>query len=345
MEPESRLFLRACRNQPTERVPVWLMRQAGRYMQEYRDLRARYSFLELCKQPDLAAEVTLHARQVLGVDAAILFADILLIVECLGLDLSFQKGDGPVIREPLRTSQDITRLPSQIEVDDLDYVYQAVKLIRRDLPPEISLIGFAGAPFTVASYCVEGGSSREFMHTKRLMYCEPKAWDRLMTSLAEGTTSYLLRQIEAGADSVQLFDSWAGCLSPEDYRRYVKPYSKSIFARLPASVPKIHFGRGSALLLKDMADCGADVVGVDFMTPLDWAREQLGDRPVQGNLDPAVLLTDRQTIEAHVTKILHQGGGRGHIFNLGHGIVPQTPVDNVRYLVDLVRELSSVSAL
>lgn len=345
MQADQRLFIQACRNQPVERVPVWLMRQAGRYMQEYRDLRARYSFLELCKQPDLATEVTLHAREVLGVDAAILFADILLIVECLGLDLSFQKGDGPVIREPLRCSADVARLPSRIEVEDLDYVYQAVRQIRQGLPPEISLIGFAGAPFTVASYCIEGGSSREFLHTKRLMYCEPKAWDRLMTALADGTTDYLLRQVEAGADSIQLFDSWAGCLSPEDYRRFVKPYSKSIFARLPATVPKIHFGRGSALLLQDMAECGADVVGVDFMTPLDWARTQLGERPVQGNLDPAVLLTDRATIRSQVEKILAQGGGRGHIFNLGHGIVQQTPVDHVRYLVDTVRELSSVATV
>lgn len=341
MEP---LFLRACRNQPVERVPVWLMRQAGRYMVEYRDLRARHSFLELCKQPELAAEVTLYARKVLQVDAAILFADILLIVECLGLTLTFQKGDGPAISEPLRTPEAIARLP-KVEVGDLDYVYQAVRLVRRDLPPEISLIGFAGAPFTVASYCVEGGSSREFLHTKRLMYTDPQAWDRLMNTLAEATLLYLKGQLEAGADSIQLFDSWAGCLSPADYRKYVKPYSQKIMQGLPAEVPKIHFGRGTALLLQDMAECGADVVGVDFMTPLDWARQQLGSRPVQGNLDPAVLLTDRETIRNHTEEVLRQGGGQGHIFNLGHGIVPQTPVDNVKFLVETVREQSSVSFL
>ena len=339
------LFLRACRNQPIERVPVWLMRQAGRYMSEYRDLRARYSFLELCKQPDLAAEVTLHARQVLQVDAAILFADILLIVECLGLKLTFAKGDGPVITEAVRTPEAVAKLPKTVDVGELDYVYQAVKLIRKELPPEISLIGFAGAPFTVASYCVEGGSSREFLNTKRLMYCDQQSWDRLMTTLADGTIEYLRRQIEAGADSVQLFDSWAGCLSPADYRRFVKPYSAKVLQSLPADIVKIHFGRGTALLLQDMADCGADVVGVDFMTPLGWARQQVNGKALQGNLDPAVLLTDRETIRNSVEDILREGGGQNHIFNLGHGIVPQTPVDLVKYLVETVREQSSVSFL
>lgn len=339
------LFLRACRNQPIERVPVWLMRQAGRYMSEYRDLRARYSFLELCKQPDLAAEVTLHARQVLQVDAAILFADILLIVECLGLKLTFAKGDGPVITEAVRTPEAVAKLPKTVDVSELDYVYQAVKLIRKELPPEIALIGFAGAPFTVASYCVEGGSSREFLNTKRLMYCDPQSWDRLMTTLAEGTIEYLRRQIEAGADSVQLFDSWAGCLSPADYRRFVKPYSAKVLQSLPADIVKIHFGRGTALLLQDMAECGADVVGVDFMTPLGWARQQVNGKALQGNLDPAVLLTDRETIRNSVETILREGGGQNHIFNLGHGIVPQTPVDLVKYLVETVREQSSVSFL
>ena len=314
------------------------MRQAGRYMQEYRDLRARYSFLELCKQPELAAEVTLHARQVLEVDAAILFADILLIVECLGLKLTFQKGDGPVIEPPVRTAEEARKLLKP-EVEQLAYVYEAVRLIRRDLPQEISLIGFAGAPFTVASYCIEGGSSREFLHTKRLMYTEPEAWHTLMTLLAEATSLYLKAQIEAGADSVQLFDSWAGCLSPADYRKFVKPYSTQVLRSLPAEVPKIHFGRGTALLLQDMAECGADVVGVDFMTPMDWARQQLGpERPVQGNFDPALLLTDKETIRSEAQRIMREAGPQGHIFNLGHGIVPQTPVDNVKYLVEVVRQ-------
>jgi uroporphyrinogen decarboxylase len=314
------------------------MRQAGRYMQEYRDLRARHSFLDLCKQPDLAAEVTLHAREVLQVDAAILFADILLIVECLGLKLTFQKGDGPVIEPPVRTPEEARKLLKP-EVEQLNYVYEAVRLIRRDLPQEISLIGFAGAPFTVASYCIEGGSSREFLHTKRLMHSDPEAWHTLMTLLAEATILYLKAQIEAGADSIQLFDSWAGCLSPADYRKYVKPYSSQVLKSLPADVPKIHFGRGSALLLQDMAECGADVVGVDYMTPMDWARQQLGpDRPVQGNFDPALLLTEPALIRAHAQRIMREAGPQGHIFNLGHGIVPQTPVDNVKYLVEVVHQ-------
>lgn len=339
------LFIRACRNLPTERVPVWLMRQAGRYMSEYRDLRARHSFLDLCKQPDLATEVTVHAREVLGVDAAILFADILLIVECLGLGLSFQKGEGPSIAEPFREASDLKRLPENVEVDQLDYVYKAVQQIRAALPPEISLIGFAGAPFTVASYCIEGGSSREFMHTKKLMYTCPDLWHALMSRLADATAAYLNRQIEAGADAVQLFDSWVGCLSPNDYRTFVKPYTCRVFNSLPVETPKIHFGRGTALLLQDMADCGVDVVGVDFMTPLAWARQEVCNRPLQGNMDPAILLTDRDTIKLHAQRIVREGGGRGHIFNLGHGIVPQTPVDNVKYLVEAVRETSSVAAL
>lgn len=324
--------------EPCERTPVWLMRQAGRYMQEYRDLRARHSFLDLCHQPELAAEVTLHAREVLGVDAAILFADILLIVECLGLNLTFQKGDGPCISEAVRQPEQVARLP-EVEAGELDYVYQAVRLIRRDLPAEVSLIGFAGAPFTVASYCIEGGASREFAHTKKLMHQYPEAWDGLMGRLARGTAAYLRAQIEAGADAVQLFDSWVGCLSPEEYRRFVKPYSDQVLQSLPPGIPRIHFGRGTALLLADMAE-HAEVVGVDFMTPLTWARSQVGSRSLQGNLDPCVLMTDRPIIQREVTRVVQEGGGRGHIFNLGHGIMQHTPVDHVKYLVDVVRQAS-----
>jgi uroporphyrinogen decarboxylase len=316
------------------------MRQAGRYMSEYRELRARHSFLELCKQPELAAEVTLYACGKLGVDAAILFADILLIVECLGLDLTFNKGEGPVIDGPVRLPADLKRL-HPVEAGELDYVYKAISMIRSQLAPEIALIGFAGAPFTVASYCIEGGSSREFLHTKTVMHTQPEVWHQLMTWLAEGTANYLNAQIAAGADSVQLFDSWVGCLSPAEYARFVQPYSAAVLRSLPADVPKIHFGRHTALLLPQLREAGADVIGVDFTTPLDWARQQLGSTPVQGNLDPALLLTDRSTIEAGIRTCLAAGGGTGHIFNLGHGIVPQTPVDNVRFLVDKVRELSS----
>ena len=321
-----------------ERTPVWLMRQAGRYMQEYRDLRARYSFLELCHQPELAVEVTLHAREVLGVDAAILFADILLIVECLGLTLTFQKGDGPCISEAVRGPEQVEKLP-EIDAAQLDYVYRAVELIRRDLPAEVSLIGFAGAPFTVASYCIEGGASREFAHTKRLMHQHPQAWDGLMGRLARGTVAYLRAQIEAGADAVQLFDSWVGCLSTDEYRRFVKPYSDLVLSSLPAGIPRIHFGRGTALLLADMAE-HAEVVGVDFATPLAWARTQVGSRSLQGNLDPCVLMTDRDIIQKEVTRVVREGGGRGHIFNLGHGILQHTPVDHVKYLVEVVHQAS-----
>jgi len=313
------------------------MRQAGRYMVEYRELRAKTSFLELCRNPELATEVTLHARTRLGVDAAILFSDILLIVDCLRLGLSFEKGEGPAIARPLRTAAAIEALPV-IDVDELSYVYEAVRQIRAGLPPEVALIGFAGAPFTVASYCIEGGSTREFLHTKQLMHGQPAAWAHLMTTLADGTARYLNRQIEAGAQAVQLFDSWVGCLSPADYRQFVLPYSQRVLRALPAGIPKIHFGRGTALFLPEMAAAGADVVGVDFVTPMDWARQQLGAIPVQGNLDPAILLTDRPTIRAHVKRILAEAGPRGHIFNLGHGIVPQTDVDNVIYLVEAVAE-------
>lgn len=341
MDRRQRLFHRACLGEPCERTPVWLMRQAGRYMQEYRDLRARHSFLDLCRQPELAAEVTLHARDVLGVDAAILFADILLIVECLGLTLTFQKGDGPCIAEAVREPAQVDRLP-EIEAGELDYVYQAIRLIRRDLPPEISLIGFAGAPFTVASYCIEGGASREFAHTKKLMHGHPQAWDALMSRLARGTAAYLRAQIEAGADAVQLFDSWVGCLSPEEYRRFVKPYSDQVLSGLPEGIPRIHFGRGTALLLADMAE-HAEVVGVDFVTPLPWARSQVGGRSLQGNLDPCVLMTNREVIAREVTRVVREGGKRGHIFNLGHGILQHTPVDHVKYLVEVVHQACDAS--
>jgi uroporphyrinogen decarboxylase len=320
------------------------MRQAGRYMSEYRDLRARHSFLELCKQPDLAAEVTLYAARRLGVDAAILFADILLIVECLGLKLSFNKGEGPCIEAPVRELSDLKRL-RPVQAEELDYVYQAVSLIRKELAPEVALIGFAGAPFTVASYCIEGGSSRELLNTKLVMLSQPEVWHSLMSNLAEGTAAYLNAQIKAGADSIQLFDSWVGCLSPELYRRFVFPYTASIFKALPPEIPKIHFGTRTALLLKDMREVGADVVGVDFSTPLDWARQQLGATPVQGNLDPAYLLADRASLDGAIRSTLEAGGRAGHIFNLGHGIVPQTPVDNVIYLVERVRELSAAESL
>jgi len=315
------------------------MRQAGRYMAEYRAIREKVSFLELCKTPELACEVTVFACQRIGADAAILFADILLIIESLGLHLTFEKGDGPRIHDPVRTAQDLQRV-REVDPDELGYVYEAVRQIRAALKPEVALIGFAGAPFTVASYMVEGGSTREFIHTKRMMYAEPQAWHDLMGYLARGTNAYLRRQVEAGAQAVQLFDSWVGNLSPADYEEYVLPYSRQALAGL--DVPTIHFGRGTGLLLESLKAAGGDVIGIDFMTPMADARHRLGKHvPVQGNLDPAVLLSGRDVIRARTQQLVNDAGHRGHIFNLGHGIVPQTPVDDVKYLVDLVHELSS----
>ncbi|MCA9793202.1 MAG: uroporphyrinogen decarboxylase [Candidatus Eremiobacteraeota bacterium] len=334
------VFLKACRGEPVPHTPIWLMRQAGRYMKEYRELRSRVSFLELCRRPELAAEVTVHACQVLGTDAAILFADILLVVESLGLGLDFVKGDGPQITPAVRDAAAIDGL-READPDELSHVYEAVRLIRAELPAETALIGFAGAPFTVASYMIEGGPSRDFEHTKRIMYGDEGAWRALMEKIARATSAYINRQIEAGADAVQLFDSWVGCLDPYDYRRYVMPYSKQVLDALPAGVPRIHFGKGTGLLLEEIREAGGTVVGIDYMTPLDRARQQLGDTPVQGNLDPVLLLTDRKIIEEKARAVLKQAGPVGHIFNLGHGILPPTPVDNVKFLVDLVHEVSA----
>lgn len=333
-------FLKACRGEPTDFTPVWLMRQAGRYMKEYRELRARVSFLDLCKTPDLAAEVTVHAAKTIGADAAILFADILLIVEALGLPLAFNRGEGPAIDRPVRTAADVAAL-REVDADELSFVYEAVTLIRRDLPEHVSLIGFAGAPFTVASYIIEGGSSRNFDKTKEFMYRHPDLWHELMGKIARGTAAYLRRQVEAGAEALQLFDSWVGALGVEDYREFAMPHSRQVLEAIPAGIPRIHFGRGTGLLLEAMGEAGADVVGVDFATPLDGARQRLGPTPVQGNLDPAVLLTDRAYIKQRVQRILDQNAGRpGHIFNLGHGLLPNTPVDHVIYLIDTLHELS-----
>lgn len=339
---QNSLFLRACRGESVERTPVWLMRQAGRYQPEYMAIRSQNTFLDMCKKSEVAAEVTLFAADSLGVDAAILFADILLIVECLGLKLSFAKGEGPRVEPPVRHPDDVERL-QKVDAGQLSYVYEAVKLIRRDLPASKALIGFAGAPFTVASYCIEGQSSREFLHTKVFMLRYPAAWHQLMCLLVDGTIDYLRGQIAAGASAIQLFDSWAGCLSPEQYRQFVLPYSRRIFEALPAGVIKIHFGKGTGLFLPALREAGADVVGIDYMTPLQSARRELGSLCLQGNLDPAYLLTDPATLKQGVAETLKAAVGGPHIFNLGHGIVPQTPVDHVKLLVQYVAELSANS--
>ena len=336
-------LLRAARREPTSFTPIWLMRQAGRYLPDYRAVRERFTFLELCKNPAAAAEVTLQPVDRLGVDGAILFADILLILEPLGVGLEFSSGDGPVIHRPVRSEGDVAKLtPVDVEAA-VPFVFETVRLVRRALDARVPLIGFAGAPFTLASYIVEGGGSRHYLHTKRLMYEEPAAWHRLMEILADAVTRYLNGQIAAGAQVVQLFDSWVGALAPDDYRTFVLPHTRAVIQALTPGVPVIHFGTGTATLLPDMRAAGGDVIGLDWRVELDRAWGAIGhDVAVQGNLDPVVLLASPQVIRHNVKAILRRAEGRpGHIFNLGHGVLPQTPVDHVRALVDAVHELSS----
>jgi uroporphyrinogen decarboxylase len=337
------VFLRAARRQPTPFTPIWLMRQAGRYMPEYRAMRERFGFLELCKNPRAAADVTLQPVERLAVDAAILFADILLIVEPLGVGLEFARGEGPVIHRPVRGEADVARL-KPVDVDEaVPYVFETVRLVRRALAERVPLIGFAGAPFTLASYLVEGGPSRDYLHTKRLMYEEPAAWRRLMEILADAVARYLNGQVDAGVQAVQLFDSWVGVLSPDDYRAFVLPHTRAVIRALTPGVPVIHFGTGTAALLPAMREAGGDVIGLDWRVDLDTAWATVGhDVAVQGNLDPAVLLASPAVIREKAHAILARAGGRpGHIFNLGHGVFQQTPVDHVRALVDMVHELSA----
>ncbi len=331
-------FLRACRREPNDVTPVWLMRQAGRYMQEYRDIRAKVSFLELCKSPELATEVTVYAQERLGVDAAILFADILLILEPIGFNLEFAKGEGPVIHNPVRESQDVDRVRAFDDKSTLGYVFDAVSSIRRALKPNIPLIGFAGAPFTLACYAIEGGGSRHYEKAKAFMYRDPGAWDVLMSRLVDATIVYLNAQAEAGAQCLQLFDSWVGTLGPDDYRQFVQPHMKRLIAGLHKGVPCIHFGTDTSTLLELQRDAGGDVIGLDWRVDFAQSWDRLGhDVAVQGNLDPVVLFAPEAEIRARARKVLDQAAGRpGHIFNLGHGILPQTPVDHVLALVDEV---------
>ncbi|MBX3425793.1 MAG: uroporphyrinogen decarboxylase [Pirellulales bacterium] len=336
-------FLRACRREPVPYTPVWLMRQAGRYMAEYRAVRAGQSFLELCKNPQLCSEVMCTAVEKLGVDAAIIFSDLLPILEPMGLDLEFAPGDGPQIHNPVRESADVDRFMELESVDALHYVFETVAQTRRDLPEQIPLIGFAGAPFTLASYAIEGAGSRNYLHTKTLMYRAPEAWRELMGRLARSIARYLNAQIAAGAQAVQLFDSWVGCLGPDDYRTYVLPHVRELVALLTPGTPLIHFGTGNPALLPLQAEAGGDVVGLDWRVDLAAGWDAVGcDRAVQGNLDPTVLLADRATIRTRVQRILAAAAGRpGHIFNLGHGVLQQTPVENAQAVVELVHELSA----
>ena len=344
MPEQSARFLRACRRQPVDRTPVWFMRQAGRYMAEYRAIRARHSLLEICRQPELAAEVTLQPIERLGVDAAIIFADILLPLVPMGIELSFAAGEGPVIHNPVRSADDVRRLRLPEPEDDLAATLAAIRLVAGRLARGVPLIGFAGGPFTLASYLIEGGSSRNYLRTKQLMYGDPASWDALMEKLGAMTAAYLRAQLAAGAEAVQLFDSWAGALSPRDYRERVLPHTRRIVEELqPLGAPVILFGTGTAGLLELLAESEADVIGLDWRIDLaaGWAR--VGQqRAIQGNLDPALLFAPRDELARQVRAILEQAGGRpGHIFNLGHGILPETPPENVRYLVELVHELGA----
>ncbi|MFV1964244.1 MAG: uroporphyrinogen decarboxylase [Pirellulaceae bacterium] len=336
-------FMKACRGEPCEVTPIWLMRQAGRYMAEYREVRAKTTFLELCKNPQLCSEVMVTAVNRLGVDAAIIFSDLLPILEPMGFDLEFTQGEGPVIHNPVRDAAGVDRVLELDGVDALHFVVETVRQTRNDLPEDIPLIGFAGAPFTLASYSIEGGSSRSFLHTKTLMYRDEGAWRTLMERLARAVTVYLNAQIAAGAQCVQLFDSWVGCLGPDDYRRYVLPYVQQITAGITPGVPLIHFGTGNPALLPLFKEGGGSVVGIDWRVRLDDAWRAVGhETPVQGNLDPTVLLADPKEIARRAKEVLDQAAGRpGHIFNLGHGVLQQTPVDNAIALVDIVHELSS----
>jgi uroporphyrinogen decarboxylase len=331
-------FLRACRREPVDMTPVWMMRQAGRYMAEYRALRAKHTLLEICKTPELAVEVTLQPLR-LGMDAAILFADILLPLEPMGAPFEFAKGEGPVIHSPVRDRAAIERLRLFEPEEGLGYVLEAIRLLRKEL--KVPLIGFAGAPFTIASYLIEGGKSNDYRTAKGLMWSDPDAWNLLMGKIAEVVRRYLRAQVEAGAQAVQLFDSWVGALSPADYEEHVMPHVRHILSDVEKTgVPVIHFGTGTSSLLELQRDAGGTVIGVDHRVRLAEAWRRIGhDRAIQGNLDPLLLLAPREIAVRRAKQIVREAGGRpGHIFNLGHGIVPEVPVDTVKAVIDAVHE-------
>jgi uroporphyrinogen decarboxylase len=331
------LFLEACRAEPVDRTPVWFMRQAGRALPEYRAVRERHGLLEITRIPELCADVTLQPVERLGVDAAILFADITLPFEGMGFPFEIREGVGPVVFEPISSARDVERLRPFEPRDRVAPLLEAIRLVRERSP--VPLIGFAGAPFTLASYLVEGGPTRTFAKVKGFLHAEPRAWETLMRALVDAMAAYLRAQVEAGAEALQVFDSWAGALSPHDYRTSVAPHMRRLFAALPAGVPTIHFGTGTAGILPFMAEAGGDVIGVDWRIDIDRAREVVGGRPVQGNLDPAVAAGPWEAAAAQARAILEAVAGRpGHVFNLGHGVLPHTPVENLQRLVELVRE-------
>jgi uroporphyrinogen decarboxylase len=332
-------FLDACRRRPTDVRPVWFMRQAGRYLREYREIRSKHGILEICKRPDLAAAVTLQPVEILDVDAAIIFADLLLPVEPMGLKLQYVSGEGPLIDNPVRTSGDVDTL-SISNTDDLGYVGESIQAVVRALAGRVPVIGFVGAPFTLASYMIEGGPSRNFLRTKQMMYRDETLWRRLMGKLVDVLGPFGLLQIASGARAIQVFDSWVGTLGPDDYVRYVAPYSRALIERVRSGgVPVIHFGTGAGGFFRELHAAGGDVLGVDWRVNIDTAWMDISYRSaIQGNLDPAVLFAPLPELKARVHELLKRTGTRpGHIFNLGHGILPDTPVDHVKAVVDFVR--------
>jgi uroporphyrinogen decarboxylase len=341
--PDSR-FVRACKSLPVDRTPVWFMRQAGRYMSEYRAVRKQYSLVEICKKPAVAADVTITAAEILGVDAAIIFADLLLPLEVMGLPFHFTAGEGPVIEQPVRTQEDVDRLRID-RAAELGYVAEAVALVAKHFAERLPVIGFCGAPFTLASYMIEGGGSRNYVQAKKMMYLHPPVWYELLRKLVAVTAEYSAEQVRAGADVVQIFDSWVGCLSVEDYRQYVLPRTTELVKTIQKTgVPVIYFGTDSSTLLPSMLETGADVVGLDWRVPLDQGWRSLGFKcGVQGNLDPVTLFASWNEVKSRSEDILRRAAGRpGHIFNLGHGILPETPIDNVKNLAKFVQQHSPI---
>jgi uroporphyrinogen decarboxylase len=335
------LIVRACRREPVERTPVWFMRQAGRSLPEYREIRKRHDLFEVCRRPELCAEVTLQPVRAHDVDAAVMFADIMLPVLGMGIDVELVESVGPVVPDPIQTAEDVERLVVPDPRESVPFILEAVRLVRTELPAEKGVIGFCGGPFTVAGYLIEGKPTRDFVATKRCMYGSPQVWHALMDKLTETFAAYLAATVEAGADVVQLFDSWVGALSVEDYREFVAPYSARVLAAV--EVPTIHFGTGTTHLLGDLAAAGGDVIGLDWRVPIDRGWELVGeDRGVQGNLDPALLLGPFERVEAATLRILEAVGGRpAHIFNLGHGVLPDTDPADLRRLVDLVQRTTA----
>ncbi len=332
-------FLSACKRGKVKRTPIWIMRQAGRYLPQYRKLRTKYGIFEICKKPELCAEVTLMPIEEFGFDAAIMFADIMLPLEGIGVNVEIMEERGPHIEHPIKALRDVERL-KEFDTDSVGFVMDSVKLVRKNLTKRTALIGFSGAPFTLASYLIEGGPSRSFSKTKELMYSKPEVWQELMRKLTDMVENYLEAQIRAGTEAIQLFDSWVGCLSPSDYEKYVLPYSKRIFKKLEGKAPLIHFGTQTSSLLRLMKEAGGDIMGIDWRIDLMKAWRELGnDIAIQGNLDPAVLLGKPDFVVENTKELLAKvDGKKGHIFNLGHGILPDTPVENVRRLVDTVHD-------